>query len=77
MEGDVIMMNEIALHSAESAFKIAEELLSNGNYVVMISREEQLWIVNYLYSDMCDRNNVVFMDRAEYEEEWNRENLPV
>lgn len=77
MEGDVIMMNEIALHSAESAFKIAEELLSNGNYVVMISREEQLWVVNYLYSDMCDRNNVVFMDRAKYEEEWNRENLPV
>ena len=71
------MMNEIALHSAESAFKIAEELLSNGNYVVMISREEQLWIVNYLYSDNCNRNDVVFMDRAEYEEEWNRENLPV
>ena len=71
------MMNEIALYNAESAFKIAEELLSNGNYVVMISREEQLWIVNYLYSDNCDRNDVVFMDRAEYEEEWNRENLPV
>lgn len=71
------MMNEIALHSAESAFKIAEELLSNGNYVVMISREEQLWIVNYLYSENCNRNDVVFMDREDYEEEWNRENLPV
>lgn len=62
-------MNEIALHSAESAFKIVEELLSNGNYVVMISREEQLWIVNYLYSDGCDRNDVVFMSREDYEEE--------
>lgn len=71
------MENEIALHSAESAFKIAEELLSNGNYVVMISREEQLWIVNYLYADNCDRNDVVFMSREDYEEEWNRENLPV
>lgn len=63
------MENEIALHSAESAFKIAEELLSNGNYVVMISREEQLWIVNYLYADNCDRNDVVFMSREDYEEE--------
>lgn len=71
------MENEIALHSAESAFKIAEELLSNGNYVVMISREEQLWIVNYLYADNCDRNDVVFMSREDYEEEWNRENLPM
>ena len=71
------MENESALHSAESAFKIAEELLSNGNYVVMISREEQLWIVNYLYADNCDRNDVVFMSREDYEEEWNRENLPM
>ena len=71
------MKNEIALHSAESAFKIAEELLSNGNYVVMISREEQLWIINYLYADNCDRNDVVFMSREDYEEEWNRENLPM
>ena len=63
------MENEIALHSAESAFKIAEELLSNGNYVVMISLEEQLWIVNYLYADNCDRNDVVFMSREDYEEE--------
>ncbi|MBR5938930.1 hypothetical protein IKZ77_00015 [Candidatus Saccharibacteria bacterium] len=44
-------------------------MLSNGNYVVMISREEQLWIVNYLYADNCDRNDVVFMSREDYEEE--------
>lgn len=63
------MMNEIALYNAESAFKIAEELLSNGSYVVMISREEQLWIVNYEYSENCNRNDVVFMSREDYEEE--------
>ena len=65
------MKNEIALHSAESAFKIAEELLSNGDYVVMISREEQLWIVNYKHSENCNRNDVVFMSRDEWEDSMN------
>lgn len=63
------MENEIALHSEEAAYKVASELLNHGNYVVMISREEDLWIINYHYSHLCDRNDVVFMRRDEYEEE--------
>jgi hypothetical protein len=45
-------------------------LLMYGHYVVMLSREEQLWIVNYLYSDTCNRNDVVFMSREDFEEEY-------
>lgn len=77
------MKNEIALRTAESAFKVAEQLLSNGSYVVMISREEQLWIVDYEYAENCDRNEVVFMSRDEWKNSMNifeegiSENLPV
>ncbi len=61
--------NEIALESAAAAELIAETLLTEGHYVVMISREENLWIVNYEYSHYRSRNDVVFMSREEYEKE--------
>ena len=60
--------NEIALHSFENAVDIAKTLLNNG-YVIMISREEQLYIVNYVWSQRgADRNDVAFMDRDKLEE---------
>ena len=63
-----ITNNEIALHSFEDAVAIAKTLLDNG-YVTMISREEKLYIVNYIWSaEDANRNDVAFMDRAELEE---------
>ena len=63
-----ITKNEIALHSFEDAVAIAKILLDNG-YVTMISREEQLYIVNYIWSaEDANRNDVAFMDRGELEE---------
>lgn len=62
------MTNEIAIKDKERAFAVAEALLEE-DYVVMISREEQLYIINYIWSDTCDRNDVVFMSREEYEEQ--------
>ena len=60
--------NEIALHSYEDAVALTKVLLDNG-YVAMISREEQLYIVNYVWSQRnADRNDVVFMDRDELED---------
>ena len=53
---------EIAVHSYDDAQKIAEILLRNEN-VVMISREENLFIINFVYSKDSDRNNVAFMER--------------
>ena len=55
------MKNEIAFETAEAAFETVRQMLTDGHYVVMLSREEQLWIVNYEYSDLCNRNDMVFM----------------
>ena len=63
-----ITKNEIALHSFEDAVAIVKVLLDNG-YVAMISQEEQLYIVNYVWSQRgANRNDVAFMDRDELED---------
>lgn len=61
---------ELVFETPEAAFETVRQMLTEGHYVVMLSREEQLWIVNYLYSDLCNRNDVVFMSREDYEEEY-------
>ena len=65
-----IPSNEIAVHSAADALKIAEVLANDeNNYCVLISREEDLWIINYVWARYADRNEVVFMSRDDYEDE--------
>jgi len=61
--------NEIAFANSEDAFKVAETLLKNG-YVVMVSKEEHLTIVNYLWTSHseADRNEVCFQHRDDVEE---------
>ena len=61
--------NEIALSSYEETMKLVEVLMNNG-YVCMVSREEQLYIVNYIWSmeDYADRNAVCFQSREEVED---------
>ena len=61
-----IPREEIACHSFEDAAAIQKILLENS-YVVMLSREEQCWIVNYIWSPTADRNDVIFYDRGTYE----------
>lgn len=62
------MTNELAFNRLDSALKVAEFLLDN-DYVVMLSKEEDLTILNFEYSEFCDRNDVVFMTLEAYEEE--------
>lgn len=62
--------NELAFETAEAAFETVRQMLTNGHYVVILSREEQLWIVNYEYSDLCDRNDIVFMAREQFEQDY-------
>lgn len=65
-----ITNNEIACHSYTDALSLAEILLNNG-YVVMISKEEKLFIVNYVWScGDANRNDVIFLGREEFEDEW-------
>lgn len=61
---------ELVFITPEAAFETVRQLLTKGHYVVMLSREEQLWIVNYQYSDTCNRNDVVFMSREDFEEKY-------
>lgn len=61
---------ELVFETPEAAFETVRQMLTNGHYVVMVSREEELWIVNYLYSDLCSRNDVVFMNREDFEEKF-------
>lgn len=64
-----ITNNEIAVHSFDDACIFAEALLRNG-YVTMISKEENLFIVNYVWSpNNADRNDVCFQSREIIEEE--------
>lgn len=59
--------NEIAVKCYDDAVAIAETLMAN-HYIVMLSKEENVYIVNYIYSEDCDRNDVVFINREEMED---------
>ena len=58
---------EIAVKCYDDAVAIAETLMAN-HYVVMLSKEENVYIINYIYSEDCNRNDVVFIDREEMED---------
>ena len=58
---------EIALDTYEDAVATAEILLRN-NYVVMLSREEAMFIVNAVFAVYGDRNDAVFMRREYFDD---------
>jgi len=63
-----VTQNEIAVHDYIDATNIMSTLIKN-DYVVMLSREEDLYIINYIYSPHgADRNDVCFQDRDLVEE---------
>lgn len=60
----------VAVHKYEDAALLAHILIDN-DYVTMISREEDLFIVTAIWSERhADRNDVVFMDRCAFEEKY-------
>lgn len=60
--------NEIAFKDHDRGFEVAKKLLEE-EYVVMLSHEEDLLIVNWEWCEapQANRNYVVFMSRDEYE----------
>lgn len=62
--------DELSVNDFKDACTIAEILLKNGN-AVMLTTEEDLFIVNWIWceSGYADRNDVVFRDRASVEDE--------
>jgi len=66
---DYITSHEIAVNNFEDAMSLTLTLTNNG-YVTMISKEEKLYIINYIWSpNDADRNDVCFQDREIIEEE--------
>ena len=59
----------IVFHDVINAMTTMENLVNEG-YVVMLSKEENLWVVNYLEVMSADRNDVVFMERAVFDEKY-------
>ena len=63
----------LAFESYEDASAVQKILLENG-YCAMMSREEHLWLLNWVWTEQfADRNGVIFVDRAmsEYDKhEW-------
>ena len=63
-----VTRNEIAVKNFDDALKFVDILLAN-EYVIMISKEENLYIINYIWSVRgSDRNDVCFQDREAVEE---------
>ena len=59
--------NELTFENHENAFKVAEMLMEDG-YVVMLSREASLIIINYEWSERhSNRNDMVFMLREDFD----------
>lgn len=61
--------HEIAIKNKEKALEVLSVLVDE-EYCVMFSREEDLYIINYEYSEYSDRNNVVFMSKDKFEEKY-------
>ncbi len=61
------MENQLAFKDEKSAFEVARILLKE-DYVVMLSCEEQLTIINYQWVPNADRNHIVFMSREDFED---------
>lgn len=61
------MKNELAFNTFEDAWTVAKILMDN-NYVIMLSKEESLIILNYEWSPYGDRNYVVFGSVDDYVE---------
>lgn len=64
----LIPEGELAFNDWQSCIDVADILVDQG-YVVMLSREEDLYIINYVWtSKNADRNDVVFMEREDFEQ---------
>ena len=56
---------QLVFKTWSDAITVAKTLMQN-DYVVMLSYEEEFTILNAVWSDGCDRNDVVFMSRDHF-----------
>lgn len=60
--------NEIAIENLDDALEIIKRMVLNDN-VCVLSREEDIYIINYEWVQFGDRNGIVFRNRDEFEME--------
>lgn len=63
------MANELAFFNEDEALQVAAILMRN-DYCVLLSKEENLTIINYEYSQCSNRNGVVFMSAEEFDSKY-------
>ena len=56
----------IACENYENALELAKLLVEEG-YVVMLSKEDHIVVLNYIWTPYGDRNDVVFVSREDYD----------
>lgn len=60
----------LTFHDYESAAKV-QKILLEQDFCVMMSREEGLWLLNWVWTETpSDRNEVIFINRSGYECDW-------
>lgn len=69
---DYLPQDSLTFSTYDEAATVQKILINNG-YCVMMSREEELWLLNWIWPEggNADRNGVIFINRAQYEyDEW-------
>lgn len=70
MIDEYLEQSGLAFDTYDVAATVQKILLEQG-YCVMMSREEDLWILNWVWTETpADRNDVIFINRGKYECEW-------
>lgn len=62
-------VGELSFENHANGLVVAQKLIDE-HYVVMLSKEENLLILNYTYSPYANRNNVVFMSHEEFDDKY-------
>ena len=70
MINEYLEQSGLAFDNYKAAATVQKILLEQG-YCVMMSREENLWILNWVWTETpADRNDTIFINRGRYECEW-------
>jgi len=64
---DIIPKTEMVFKDRGNVEAVVSALLQE-DCVVMLSREEEFIVINFIYADNSDRNEVVFMSRDTFED---------
>ena len=65
------MRNEIVIREKEAALQVVG-ILVEEDHCVMLSKEDDFYIINYEYAEYSNRNNVVFMNREVFDDNYSQ-----